>query len=172
MSIYTQPRESAALRNFLTLMPFGAEDLGFNDETSALVNVSADGVDLNTIWTEVAAALTAWNAERGAITSLLSYATVNTADAIPQSISDESFELAGEYGEPQGLRAPSEYLLLGYKFDDYDKATRYTWKFLRSATAEQIRAITNYAMSADAKLVQGTILERLFTPTAGVNEWA
>ena len=89
---------------------------------------------------------------------------MNTADAIPQSISDESFELASEYGEPQGLRAPSEYLLLGYKFDDYDKATRYTWKFLRSATAEQIRAITNYAMSADAKLVQGTILERLFTP--------
>ena len=69
------------------------------------------------------------------------------------------------------MRAPSEYLLLGYRFDDYDKATRYTWKFLRSATAEQIRADTNYAMSTDAKLVQGTILERLFTPTAGVNEW-
>ena len=64
MSIYTQPRESAALRNFLTLMPFGAEDLGFNDETSALVNVSADGVDLNTIWTEVAGG--AYSAERRA----------------------------------------------------------------------------------------------------------
>ncbi|BBX90938.1 hypothetical protein H5U98_06795 [Mycolicibacterium boenickei] len=161
---------SDLFRNLLENPPFGAEG-GYNTEGDTLVNRSADGVDLNLIWGEVKAALDAWNAERSAITNLLSYWTVNTADAIPQATNDESFELASEYGEPESVRAPSKHLLLGYTFRDYDKATRFTWKFLRDSTAEQIRAVANYALAADQKLVQGTILERLFSPTAELNEW-
>jgi hypothetical protein len=152
------------------VLPFGAEG-GYNDSGDSLVSVSADGVDLNQIWREVKAALDAWNAERGAIVNLLSYATINTGDAIPQATSDESFELASEYGEPESLRASSAHLLLGYTFEDYDKATRFTWRFLRDSTREQILAVANLALAADQKLVQGTILERLFSPDNDVNEW-
>lgn len=152
-------------------LPFGA-DSGFSTEGDALVNVSADGVDLNLIWGEVQAAVSAWNAERSSLTSLLSFSTTNTADAIPQSTSAEgSFELATEFGEPESLRAPSKHLLLGYTFEDYDKATRWTWKFLRNATAEQVRAQANYALEADNRLVNGTILQQLFDSTPDVNEW-
>lgn len=37
---------------------------------------------------------------------------------------------------------------MGYRFDDCDKASRWTWKFLRDSTAEQVRAVTNYALEA------------------------
>lgn len=169
-AIFTIPRNHTALQHLLNQLPFGADD-GYNDEGGVLVNVSGDGVDLNVIWREMQAAIRAWNDERGAIVNLLSYPTVSSADAVPQATSDESFELASEYGEPESLRAPSSHLLLGYTFEDYDKASRFTWRFLRDATAEQIRAVANLAMSADQKLVQGTILERLFDNKPDQNEW-
>ena len=166
MTTYTQPRE-----NLWPILPFGAEE-GYNTEGDVLVNVSADGVDLNAIWAEVQAALAAWNAERGAIVNLLSYATTNTADAIPQSTSDDSFESCNRIRRAGwGTGTCLLILLLGYTFEDYDKATRFTWKFLRDATAEQIKTVANLALASDAKLVQGTILERLFDNTPDVNEW-
>ncbi|CAM4297928.1 hypothetical protein MB901379_03198 [Mycobacterium basiliense] len=104
------------------LAPFGG-DSGYNTEGDALVQVLADGTDLNAIWEELRTVLATWNKERSAIAQLLSYHTTNTADAVPQSISDESFEPASEFGEPTSLRVPSEYLLLGYTLEDYDRAT-------------------------------------------------
>lgn len=169
---YTQPRFNPAdLQAILQLPPFGGEG-GIATEGDALVSVSADGVDLNVIWAEVAAVIKAWNSERSALTSLLAFNTTNTADAIPQSRSEDSFELASEFGEPEALRPPSEYALMGYTFEDYDKASRWTWKFLRNSTAQQIRAIANYALEADNRLCTGTILQRLFDPAQGANEWA
>ena len=88
---YSFTAERPPFERSFHLPPFGGEDRGYNDEASVLVNVSADGVDLNVIWSEVAQALQAWNAERGGITSLLTYATTNTADAIPPSTGVESF---------------------------------------------------------------------------------
>ncbi|MGV0618154.1 hypothetical protein ABQE58_25000 [Mycolicibacterium elephantis] len=172
MTIYTQPRFNPAdLRSLWELPPFGGEGLGYNTEGDVLVNVTADGVDVNALWTEVQSVLQAWNAERGAVASLLSRYTINAADAVPQSISDESFEEASEFGEPESLRAPSNAILLGNTLVDYDKAGRFTWKFLRDSTAEQIRAVTNYAVAADNKLVNGLIVNRLFNPTPQTNEF-
>lgn len=75
-------------------------------------NTTADGVDVNALWDEVQAVLSAWNAERNAVASLLSHYAINAADAVPQSISDDSFEEASEFGEPESLRAPSNAILL------------------------------------------------------------
>jgi hypothetical protein len=149
-------------------LPFGFEG-GVSTEGDALVSVSNDGVDLNVIWGLIRNAVDAWNAERSALASLLSYATVNAADAVPQATSDESFELATEMGEPESLRAPTSHILMGYTFEDYDKATRYTWRFLRDSTQDQILAAANLALAADNKLVNGTILERLFNPSPESN---
>lgn len=161
---------SAVLDDLLALAPFGA-DAGINTEGDALVQVLADGTDLNAIWAELRQLLATWNTERSAIAQLLAYDTTNTADAVPQSVVDESFELASEFGEPTSLRVPSEYLLLGYSLEDYDRATRFTWKALRRMTAEQVRSSVDAVLAADNKLVNGLIMKRLFDNTHGENEW-
>lgn len=169
MTTYTAPRFDP--QKLWPILPFGF-DRGVSTEADALVSVSADGVDLNSIWEQVSAAIGAWNADRSALTSLLTFSTTNSADAIPQAASSESFEVATEFGQPESLRAPTAHLLAGYTFEDYDLATRWSWKFLRNATKEQILAQANYALEADNKLVAGTILQRLFDNTTEQNEWA
>jgi hypothetical protein len=166
MTITTNPR----LQMPWALSPFGA-DGGYQTEGDILVNVTADGVDLNVIWAEVAAVVKAWNAERSALTNLLTFNTTNSADAIPQSRSADSMEESSEFGEPVAFRPPSEYHLMGYDFRDYDAASRWTWKFLRDSSAEQVRAVMNYALEADNRLTTGTILQRLFDPTSGENNF-
>lgn len=143
---------------------------GISTQGDVLVSKSADGVELNAIWDQIAAALEVWNNQRSALTRLLSYPTTNVADAVPQSTSSDSFELASEFGVPQSAREPATALPLGYDFYDYDRSARYTWRFLRDSTAEQIRSVTNRILEADNRLVNGTILKRLFTPTEGSNE--
>lgn len=171
MSALTTPRINPDVLQSLThLPPFGAEG-GYATEGDVLVNTTADGVDLNVIWDEVAAVIKAWNAERSALTSLLTFNTTNTADAIPQSRSSDSFEEASESGEPESIRPPADYALMGYTFKDWDKASRWTWRYLRDSTAEQVRAVANYALEADNKLTTGTILQRLFDPAQTSNEW-
>lgn len=171
MSALAAPRTNLDhLHPLWHLPPFGAEG-GYATAGDALVNTTADGVDLNVIWDEVAAVVKAWNAERSALTNLLTFNTTNTADAIPQSRSVDSFEEASEFGQPESMRPPAHYELMGYTFKDYDKASRWTRFFLRDSTAEQVRAIANYALEADNRLTTGTILQRLFDPTQGENEW-
>ncbi|BDE15151.1 MULTISPECIES: hypothetical protein [Mycobacterium] len=170
MTTLTTARTNLTDLQSLRLPPFGGEG-GYGTEGDVLVNVTADGVDLNVIWAEVAAVIKAWNAERSALTSLMAFNTTDAASAIPQSRSSDSFEEASEFGEPEGIRPPSNYHLMGYTFKDFDLATRWTWKFLRDSTAEQVRAVANYALDADNKLTTGTILERLFDPTQRENNW-
>jgi hypothetical protein len=180
MSTFTTPRaklpQAASgfnpldLQSLWNLPPFGGEG-GYATEGDVLVNVTADGVDLNVIWAEVAAVVKAWNAERSALTSLLAFSTTDSASAIPQSRSVDSFEEASEFGEPEAMRPPGEYALMGYTFQDYDKAARWTWKYLRDSTAEQVRSVANLALEADNRLTKGTILQRLFDPVQGSNEW-
>lgn len=148
----------------LYLLPiFGAEG-GYNDEGGVRVNQTADGVNLNAIWDEVAALTAVYNEKRDKMASLISYPTVAIADPVVQSIGSESFERASEYGVPTGIRSGAEPLLMGYDFEDWDKATRFTWKFLRDASAEQVRNVISQAIDADNKLVNNQILDRLFNP--------
>ncbi|MDJ0401741.1 hypothetical protein QNA28_25240 [Rhodococcus rhodochrous] len=152
------------------LLPIFGADRGYSTEGDVLVNKTADGVDLNTIWSEVAAGLSLYNKERSAVASLLSYPTIAKADAVPQSIFDDSFQIASEFGEPEGIAASADALRLGYDFDDYDLATRFTWKFLRDATAEQVYSVVNRTVAADNKNVTTKILDRLFNPDERYNE--
>ncbi len=147
------------------LFAFGADSgRGYSSEGDVLVSSTADGLDLNKIWDESASAMTMWNKQRSALASLISYPTTSIADAIPQTIGGDHFEVASEFGEPTGLRAAPAALILGNSFEDYDMASRFSWKFLRSASAEQVRSVINRAMESDNRLVTGSILRRLFDP--------
>ncbi|WP_431815715.1 hypothetical protein [Gordonia jacobaea] len=151
---------------------FGADSgaVGYSSHGDVLVNQTVDGVDLGVIWDEAATAMAAWNKQRSALAALISYPTVNVGDAIPQTIGGDHFEDASEFGEPTGIRAEPDALILGYDFRDKDLASRFTWKFLRSASAEQVRSVINRAIEADNRLVTGSLLRQLFTPTSRLNE--
>lgn len=144
---------------------------GYSSEGDVLVNQTSDGVDLSTIWQQAQAVMAAWNSKRSALASLISYQTTNPGDAIPQGIGGDHFEEASEFGEPTGLRAEPDALVLGYTFKDYDIASRFTWKFLRDASAEQVRSVIDRVLDADNRQTTGAILRRLFDPTQGANEF-
>ncbi|WP_232001831.1 hypothetical protein [Mycobacterium sp. 852014-52450_SCH5900713] len=133
--------------------------------------MTSDGVDLNEVWAELQDVLELWNTERKSVTDLLSYRTVNVADAIAQSFDSSSFEEATEFGIPQAIRPPADVLKLGYSFKDWDLRTSFTWKFLREATAEQVTAHVTRVFEADNKLTTGTVMNRLFNPATQLNEW-
>ena len=144
---------------------------GINTQGHVLVNKTADGVDLNLIWAEIEQLLEAWNGERTTVASLISYPTTVPADAVPQTLTVEPFDVASEFGIPKGVAPPPDYLKVGYSFVDYDKSARYTWRFVRDATAEQVRSVVTRILSGDNQLVNGLVLRRLFDPAEGVNEF-
>jgi hypothetical protein len=165
MTVTTRPSPFA-------IAPFGFDGRGYSTEGDAInprVDHTLDGVDLNTLWTEHAAVLQTWNSRASSLAALLSYWHTNAADAIPDKFLRNTFEPASKFGEPVGVRGP-DYQVLGYDFEDYDTASRYTWKFLRDATSDQVKAILNDVLAADNRLVNDLILRRLFDPTETVNE--
>lgn len=144
---------------------------GINVVGDVLVNQTADGVDLNAVWTEFRDLLGLWNRERTSLTDLMVFRTTATGEAVPQNVAVASFERATELGVPKGANLPGDALLLGYRFDDYDLAGRFSWRFLRDADRRQVDAVMNGILAADNKLVTGTILRRLFDPTETKNEF-
>ncbi|MBN7298204.1 hypothetical protein [Mycobacteroides abscessus] len=144
---------------------------GIQASGDVLVNSLADGTDINAVWEDLIAAFDLYNSERTTIASLLSFKTINSSDAVPQSVGSASFEVATEHGLPKSAGTPADALLLGYDFDDFDLRTAFTWKFLRNADRRQVDAVINGVMESDNKLVTGTILRRLFDPAEGVNEF-
>lgn len=164
---------STASQLLWPIMPVGADyNGGIQLESDALPRVThtVDNVDLNRIWLEVEAVIKKWNETRSALSSLLSFWHTNSADAIPQSSALHRFEVATEIGVPEALRPPNEYLKLGYLFDDYDAASRWSWRALRDMTADQVRATLNYALESDNYTVNTTILQRILDPQQDENE--
>jgi hypothetical protein len=135
-----------------------------------LVNMLADGVDLNDVWAEVQDVLQMWNNER-TLSDLLSFKTVNVADAVIQGVGSDSFEEATEFGIPRAVHPPADVLKLGMSFRDYDIRLASSWKFLRDADSRQVTPGVQRVLQADNKLTTGTVLKRLLDPAVGYNEW-
>ena len=135
-----------------------APQYGIAVKGDVLVNQLADGVDLNAVWDDFAQILHIWNNERTSITDLLTFQTTVSGEAVPQTIAVDSFEDATELGVPKSAGPPGDALLLGYQFKDKDLAGRFSWRFLRDADRRQVDGILNGILSADNKLVTGTIL--------------
>ena len=144
---------------------------GINTQGHVLVNKTNDGVDLNVIFAEIEQ-LEGWNGERATVASLISYQTTVPADAVPQTLTVEPFDVASEFGVPKGAAPPPDHLKVGYTFTDFDKASRFSWRFLRDASAEQVRSVVTRILSGDNQLVNGLVLRRLFDPAEGINDYS
>lgn len=144
---------------------FGSEQQGgFHTAGDVLVDKTADGVPLQKLWDDYRELLSAWKQKQDALSSLLAFETTDIAEAIPQSLSKFEFEEATEFGVPKAHQA-GDFLVIGYGFKDYDLATRYTWKYLRDATARQIDHDMQASLEADQRLRTKSILNRLLSPT-------
>lgn len=143
---------------------------GAQSRGDSLVNMTADGVALEDIWAELTDALALYNEHRSAIASLLSYKTINVADAVPQNVQSEFFEEATEWGVPVGVSDPS-FLKLAYNLKDYDLGLRASWRYIRDATADQIENRLVRAFEADNRLTTGLILQRLFSNIVRTNDF-
>jgi hypothetical protein len=142
--------------------PFGFEDLsgGYGTEGD-IVYTTDDGVDLNQLWGEAQAALNVWNAGRSRLVALLTYQVTNEIESVPQ-VGEARFEYATEFGEPEGERLKIGYFQLGFDFEDYDRATRLTWKALRDMDARQVRAVHNALLQADEVTVYKNVMAAIF----------
>lgn len=128
-----------------------------------VITQTIDGRNLNDIWTEIQASLQVQNNRRQRIVELLTFPVTQPIEDVPQ-ISNANFELASEYGEPVGLRG-GDYFSMGYSFDWYDIAIRYTWKYLAESSAQQVQSLNNVALEADNRLIFERILKTVFDNT-------
>lgn len=156
--------------NLLMVAALWGAERGYN-EAADIIRQSLDGADLNDMWREFQATLTIWNRDRSVLVNALSYTVTKLVEQIRYPI-QEDFEQATEYGEPKGIRLGPAFNL-GYSFDFYDVAIRYTWRFLAESTRDQIEALNNEAIEADNRLMFTRILRQLFNSandTATINE--
>lgn len=143
----------------------GASDVGQGGFMAAgdLLTQTIDGFDLNNIWTEFQRSIGIINAARTTLTQLMTFPVTANVERVAQ-ISQASFEVASEYGEPRAMRPVGAYFTLGYDFKDYDLAARFTWKFLRDAPRTQVDAINMMALEADNRLIYNKVMDALYNP--------
>jgi hypothetical protein len=141
-------------------------DRGFNTNADVL-STTADGVPLSSVWDEFQTALSMFNSTRNDIENLFTFNTTKTSDLIPLDGNKLDFEKSSEFGVPQSGRVVPNYMQVGYWFDWNDLASRYTWKFLANAPAEQVRSIQVAAQEADNRLIFNAIMTEIMTPTGG-----
>lgn len=148
--------------NLWKTLPFGFDDPSGGTSTEGdIVYTTSDGVDINQLWTEAQAALAVWNSGRSRLVSLLTFPVTNEIESVPQ-VGEARFERATEFGEPEGERLKIGYFQMGYDFEDYDRATRFTWRYLRDADARQVRSVTNALLQADEVTVFKNVLAAVF----------
>lgn len=142
----------------------GANRLGTH-VAADVVTQTADGTDLNQIWSDFAALLNAVNSDRQALINFLTFSVANEIDTVTQPGQGVDFEEASEFGEPVGSRIAPAYFQLGYSFKWYDLAARYTWQYLADATDQMVNSVANASVEAYYRLVMNAVLKTAFNPT-------
>jgi hypothetical protein len=132
---------------------------GYNVEGDVLTQ-TIDGRPLNEMWNDFLALLNQWNQSRSVIVEALTFPVVEPIEDVAQGGGDD-FERASEFGVPKSIRGGA-FFQLGYDFEWYDLAARFTWKFLAEARAEQVSAMTNMALEADNRLTFSQVLRAIF----------
>ncbi|KXZ61381.1 hypothetical protein Mlaev_00640 [Microbacterium laevaniformans] len=153
----------------IALSDITGADRGFNVGADVLTH-TADGVPLASIYNEFVAALEEWNRGRDAISRLF---TFDTTDAFAQMAKDPKggpeFEEASEFGQPKSARANIDWMRMGFPLRWYDIGERYTRRFLRDVTAEQLEANHRAVFEADNRLLFRSTLSALTTKVVAAN---
>jgi len=157
-------RDSRLRKQLGLITSIAGGDRGYSTEGDVITE-TVDGVPLNNIWAEFQATLAIQNQRRNSLVQFLSYNVNEPVVTVPQFGGGEDFEIASEFGVPKSARPTSAYFQMGFDFEWYDIATRFTWKFLAEANAAQIEAIHQSVLEADNRLVFLEIMRTLFRNT-------
>lgn len=145
------------------VLPIAGGARGYNASGDVLTQ-TADGRSLADIWTEFQQTIAIANERRQGLIDLLTFPVTSIIEDVPQ-FGGGDFEKASEYGVPQGIRPTTNVLSLGYSFDWYDLAARFTWQFLAEASTGQVEAVHQSALEADNRLVFLEVMRTLFRNT-------
>jgi len=137
-------------------------EAGYNQLADRIVQTT-DGADLNAMWREFQAAAAMLNRQRTPIIRMLSYMVDGVVDRVLYP-TDHDFEEASEFRVPVGARLGTPFSL-GFDFEWYDLAIRYTWMFLAEADQEQVRALNTTALDASVRLQFNKVLKAIFNNT-------
>lgn len=140
-----------------------------------VVTTTADGVDLNVVWTTFMELLNAANASRQAIINFLTFGVSQPVEQVAQPGEGVDFEEASEFGEPVGSRIAPTYFNMGYGFKWYDLAARYTWQYLADATEAMVNSVANAAVEAYYRKLLTEVMRTVFNAsnlTATINQQA
>lgn len=142
----------------------GANRLGYH-AAGDVVTQTADGTDLNGIWNDFQTLLNEVNGTRQALIDFLTFGVGSPTELVAQPGQGVDFELASEYGEPVGSRIQPSYFTMGYTFQWYDLAARYTWQYLADATQAMVDSVANASVEAYNRLLLTQVLRTVFNPT-------
>jgi hypothetical protein len=155
-------RDSRLRKQLGLVTAIAGGDRGYNTEGDVITE-TVDGVPLNNIWAEFQATLNVQNARRDTLVSFLTYTVDQPTVTVPQFGGGEDFEIASEFGVPKSMRPTSSYFQMGFDFEWYDTATRFTWKYLAEATAAQVESVHQSVLEADNRLVFNEVMRTLFS---------
>lgn len=150
-------------RDLVSAAGFGSDVSGAaqgTDERADVVYQTLDGADLNEMWREFNEIIALRNEQRDRLVNYLTYEVDEPIVQVRYPTGD-NFEVASEYGEPVGIRLPTPFNM-GFGFQWYDLAIRYTWQFLLESSQQQIEALHNDALEADDRLVFNQIFKTVF----------
>jgi hypothetical protein len=137
---------------------------GFNDSRDVLVTQTTDGVDYNQLWREFQETVALQNAQRNRLVDLLTFRVTAPQETV-QQLTSADFETATEYGEPRGMRQKPSAFNMGYGFEWYDVAQRFTWRFLAEANEAQVVALQAAVLDGHNRKTYEKVLDALYTPT-------
>lgn len=137
---------------------------GFN-AVGDVVTKTADGRDLNYLWAEYQQVLAEYNAQEKGMIDFLISPTEQIIDyrAIPSAGATNGFERMSQFGVPRAPRAAVQEIAMGYPFDWFDRAVRFTWQFLAEATQGQVDAEHSTVIREDSELMFNSVMNRFFS---------
>lgn len=130
-----------------------------------VVTQTADGTDLNAVWSTFQELLNAVNGSRQALINYLTFSVTSPTEQVTQPGDGVDFEEASEFGEPVGKRNAPTYFNMAYGFKWYDLGARYTWQYLADATDAMINSVGNAAVEAYYRKLLFEVLKAVFNPT-------
>jgi hypothetical protein len=130
-----------------------------------VLSKTADGQPLDSLYRDFKTSIDIVNRDKSSLTNVLTYQTTQHSESVFQTDSNDTFEVASEFGVPKALRADIEPTPLGFPLEWYDSSVRFTEKFLLNATAAQVEAQHVNALNAHFRTVHRAILSALLTKT-------
>jgi hypothetical protein len=121
--------------------------------------MTVDGQNVNEIWAEMQAMLSAFNGSNDAIVSLLSFQTDRANEKVGVPV-NPGFQKATEFGRPSKIRMAQ--IARGFPIEHYDLGDGYTQEYIDSATGGALMAVQATILNAWTSLQRDVVLEAIF----------